>query len=114
MSSVAAGRAWSRNGRFVIRAFGLGPALLAVLLLGWLVPAARADTTFVISGTVTSLPGHSPVAGVAVDVLDATTHAEVATATTDFLGRYAMLVPAGTYIVKFQTRVRLQLSRRDD
>lgn len=51
-------------------------------------------------GTITARDGVTPLAGAAVELVDRSTNAVVATATTDAAGRYAFAdVPQGTYIL---------------
>jgi MBG domain-containing protein/carboxypeptidase family protein/centrosomal CEP192-like protein len=83
----------------------LGLALAAVLIV---VPAmvlspaaARADTTYHLSGTVTVLPGTTTIPGVSVTVSVASSGSPLASATTDQMGFYSVDVPADTYILEF-------------
>src|SRR5512146_848593 len=85
----------------------LGVALAAVLIVApamVLSPAAAdaaPDPSYNLSGTVTVLPGTTPIDSVSVTVSDASTGTPVATALTGSDGYYSTTVQAGTYILQF-------------
>ena len=93
--------------RFIWSIRTLGVSLAAVLIvtpamvLSSAAAQADPDPSYNLSGTVTVLPGTTPVDSVSVTVSDASTGTQVATALTGSDGYYSTTVPAGTYILQF-------------
>ncbi len=93
--------------RFIrgIRTLGVTLAAVLILALALVLSPAAADadpgTLYNLSGTVTVLPGTTPIDGVSVTVSDASTGNPVASALTGSDGFYSTTVQAGTYILQF-------------